>query len=289
MDVKRVIAKSILTAASGFLNEGFTHTLNPYGGCAFGQQTALGQGCPFCYVRRSPAGLFGPAPWGEWVSVKQNAPELLAKELNSLRRRGKPVRIFMSSSTDPFQGIEAKEQISRRCLEVLAANPPDMLVVQTRSVLVRSCLDLLQKLGARALLSLTLETNREAVRKAFTPTSPPVAARLKVAREFREAGVPVQLAVAPVLPHDVAEFADLLATHADRVVVDTLFAGDGAAGARSRSLGMEALFARLGYGDWYRPEAHQPLLAALSERMGNRVRFSCEGFNDLSRGLDAEL
>lgn len=282
MEIRYVTSRSILTPASGFLGGGFTHTLNPYSGCAFGQTTADGQGCPFCYVRRSPAGLFGPAPWGEWVSVKQNAPELLQKELRSLRRRGKPIRIFMSSSTDPFQGIERTEQISRRCLEVLAAEPPDYLVVQTRSLLVRSCLDLLARLGNRVLLSLTLETNREDVRRQITPTSPPVAARLKLAQEFRAGGIPVQIAVSPVLPHDVDEFADLLAAHADRVVVDTLFEGDGAAGSRSERLGMRGLFERLGYGGWYHRDAHLPLMAALRLRMGEeRVRFSCEGFNTL--------
>lgn len=275
-------AKSILTATGGFLAGGFTHTLNPYGGCAFGQQTALGQGCPFCYVRRSPAGLFGPAPWGEWVTVKQNAPELLEKELGRLRKRGKPVRIFMSSSTDPFQAVERTEQVSRRCLEVLAAQPPDFLVVQTRSLLVRSALPLLQRLGDRVMLSLTLETDREDVRKLFTPTSPPVAARLKLAGEFRAAGVPVQVAVSPALPHDAERFAGLLAACADRVVVDTLFDGDGAGGTRSEGLGMRGMFERLGFGDWYHRDSHLPLLEALRQRMGaGRVLYSCEGFNAL--------
>ncbi|HYG57495.1 MAG TPA: radical SAM protein, partial [Symbiobacteriaceae bacterium] len=242
-----------------------------------------GQGCPFCYVRRSPAGLFGPAPWGEWVTVKTNAPELLAKELRSLRRRGKPIRIFMSSSTDPFQPVERTEQISRRCLEVMVDTPPDHLVVQTRSLLVRACFPLLARLPA--LLSISLETNREDVRKLFTPTSPPVAARLKLAHRAREHGIPVQVAVSPVLPYDPGTFAGLLADCADRVVVDTLFDGDGARGARSESLGMRELFARHGLGDWYRRDAHLPLLAALRSRMGEeRVLYSCEGFNTLPPG-----
>lgn len=282
LEINYVNAKSILTAAGGFLAGGFTHTLNPYSGCAFGQQTALGQGCPFCYVRRSPAGLFGPAPWGEWVTVKENAPELLEKELGRLRRRCKPVRIFMSSSTDPFQAVERTAQVSRRCLEVMAAMPPDFLVVQTRSLLVRQVLPLLAALGDRVLLSLTLETDREDVRKLFTPTSAPVAARARLAADFRAAGVPVQVAVSPVLPHDAERFADLLAACADRVVVDTLFDGDGAGGSRSEGLGMRAMFERLGFGDWYRRESHLPLQEALRQRMGDeRVLYSCEGFNTL--------
>jgi DNA repair photolyase len=274
-------AKSILTPASGFLAAGFTHTLNPYGGCAFGQSTANGEGCPFCYVRKSPVGLFGPAPWGDWVRVKTNAADLLARELDRLRRRGKPIRIFMSSSTDPFQGIEATEQISRQCLEVLVANPPDFLLLQTRSLLASKALPALVALGKRTMLSLSLETNREEVRRRYTPTSPPVAARLRLAGAFRSAGVTVQLAVSPVLPHDVTEFADLLAAHADRVVVDTLFDGDGAGGRRSEALGMRALFSAHGDEHWYTRDAHLPLMAALRQRMGERrVLYSAAGFNE---------
>lgn len=280
MDIIHKEARTILTAASGFVLGGFTHTLNPYSGCAFGQQVGELQGCPFCYVRRSPVGLFGRAAWGDWVTVKTNAPTLLEKELRSLRRRGKPIRILMSSSTDPFQGVERTEQITRRCLEVMVAHPPDFVLVQTRSLLVKECLDLIAALGDRAMLSLSLETNREDVRKIFTPTSPPVKARLEVARTFKQAGIPVQIAIAPLLPHDPELFAEAVAPVVDRVVVDTLFEGDGAGGTRSESLGMRELFTQHGFSEFYRPDAHLPLMAELRRRLGpERVHFSAEGFN----------
>jgi len=188
----------------------------------------------------------------------------------------------MSSSTDPFQAVERTEQVSRRCLEVMVAQPPDFLVVQTRSLLVRAALPLLQRLEDRVMLSLTLETDREDVRRLFTPTSPPVAARLKLAGEFRAAGVPVQVAVSPVLPHDAERFASLLAACADRVVVDTLFDGDGAGGSRSEGLGMRAMFERFGFGEWYARGSHLPVLEALQRQMGaQRVLYACEGFNSL--------
>ena len=61
------VKRALTPQKGGFLASGFTHTLNPYVGCAFGRV-----GCPFCYVRESPAGQFGPSSWGTWVRQKVN-------------------------------------------------------------------------------------------------------------------------------------------------------------------------------------------------------------------------
>lgn len=273
-------ASRILTPqkGSGFLDT-YTASLNPYAGCTFG---AAG-GCPFCYVRELPVAKFAGAPWGDWVDVKENAPELLEKELSSLARRGKLAeqRIFMSSSTDPYQGIENRYQVTRRCLEVFRRYPPGRLVVQTRSPLVLRDIDLLQQIPG-AMVSLTLETDDDAVRRQITPTSPPVDKRLQAMRELAVAGIPVQAAVAPMLPCDPPRFARLLReAGVERVVVDTMVLGDGAGGRRSARLGMPAMFERLGYADWYHPDAHRPLLQALREQFGNGAVVSQEGFNSV--------
>jgi len=81
----------------------------------------------------------------------------------------------------------------------------------------------------------------------------------------------------PNHPERLAELAD---GGADRVVVDTYFDGDGSGGRRSRALGMEELYARLGYKEWFRPGAERELMAAMRARLGEeRVLFSREGFN----------
>lgn len=263
---------------SGFLDS-YTATLNPYAGCSFG---ASG-GCPYCYVRELPVAKFAGAPWGEWVTVKENAPDLLAKELASFARRGilEEQRIFMSSSTDPYQGLEARYQVTRRCLEVFVRFPPGRLVVQTRSPLVQRDMDLLRQIPG-ALVSLTLETDDDQVRKALTPTSPSVARRLEAMRALAEAGVAVRAAVAPVLPCHPERFATLLwEAGIGGVILDTMWMGDGAGGRRSERLGMPALLERLGYGDWCRQDAHLPLLAALRERFGATAVLSQEGFNSV--------
>lgn len=270
-------ARRALTPTGGFLN-GFAYSLNPYLGCAFG----AGGGCPFCYVRALPVAGARPGGWGAWVVAKSNLPELLEKELAALARAGKLGRtaIFMASATDPYQGIERRARLTRRALAVIARFPIRRILVQTRSPLIERDLDLLAAMRGRAIASITLETDDERVRRAFTPTSPSVARRLATMRRLRAAGIPTQMAIAPMLPNDPERFAELAGDAADRVIVDTLLDGDGAGGRRSQALGMAEMFARLDYAQWFRPGAERDLLAALRRRLGpDRVLFSQPGFN----------
>lgn len=279
----RMVKSALTRQAGGFLYN-FTHSLQPYAGCAFGADLPDGRGCPYCYVRRLPVAQFAGQPWGTWVDVKLNVAEVLADELERGRRRGtlQTWRIFMSSATDPYQGAEARCRLTRACLEVFAKMPPGLLVVQTRSPLVLRDLDLLLALRPIVWVSLTLETDNDRVRRAFTPTSPPVAARIRTLRLLRQAGIRTQAAISPMLPNDPGAFAAALDDVCDRALVDTLFAGDGADGKRSEALGMRDLFERLGYGGWYGPDAHEPLVRALRSKLGpQRVAFSAEGFNTL--------
>ena len=270
-------ATRALTPTGGFLG-GFGYSLNPYVGCAFGDRG----GCPFCYVRALPVARARPGPWGSWVIAKANLLELLARELRGLEESGKLERaaVFMSSATDPYQGIERRMRLTRGALELFVRYPPRRLLLQTRSPMIERDLDLLLRLGPHVIASITVETDDEQVRRALTPTSPSIARRLAVARRLRAAGVFVQLAVSPMMPNHPERLAELAEGAADRVVVDTYFDGDGALGRRSRALGMGELYTRLGYEGWFRPGAERELMAAMRARLGSeRVLFSREGFN----------
>jgi DNA repair photolyase len=266
-----------LTPTGGFL-ERFGYSLNPYIGCAFG---AAG-GCPFCYVRALPVARAHPSGWGEWVLAKIDLPERLEHELRILAANSRlaDTAIFMSSATDPYQGWERRLSLTRRTLEVLVRYPPRRLLIQTRSPMVERDIDLIGALGARAIVSITLETDDDRVRRAITPTSPSVVRRVTTMRRLRGAGIVTQMAIAPMMPNDPEHFAAIAEEAADRVIVDTYFDGDGAKGRRSRALGMGELYAGLGYGEWFRPGAEAALLNALRKRLGEeRVLFSREGFN----------
>lgn len=270
-------ATRALTPTGGFLG-GFSYSLNPYVGCAFG----AGGGCPFCYVRALPVARAGRGAWGDWVIAKSNLAELLGRELEALAEAGKLARttVFMSSATDPYQGMERRTRLTRGALELFLRYPPRRVLLQTRSSMIERDLDLLVRLGARVIASITLETDDERVRRALTPTSPSVARRLLSARRLREAGVFVQLAVAPMMPNHPERLAELADGAADRVVIDTYFDGDGAGGRRSRALKIGELYERLGYAGWFRPGAERELMAAMRARLGvERVLFSREGFS----------
>ncbi|HKV53094.1 MAG TPA: radical SAM protein [Candidatus Binataceae bacterium] len=270
-------ATRALTPTGGFLG-GFAFSLNPYVGCAFGEHG----GCPYCYVRALPVAHSLEGGWGAWVIAKANLPELLSRELAALERAGKlaDTTVFMSSATDPYQGLERSQRLTQGALAAFIRKPPRRILLQTRSPLIERDIALLQALGDAIIASITVETDDESVRRAFTPTSPSVARRLACARRLREAGIFTQLAIAPMLPNNPVRFAELAADAADRVIVDTYFDGDGAGGRRSRALGMAEVHQRLGYGEWFAPGAETELLAAMRSRMGaERVLFSRAGFN----------
>ncbi|TBL81390.1 SPL family radical SAM protein [Paenibacillus thalictri] len=260
--------KTILNKGTGFLS-GYSHSLNPYTGCSFG--------CSYCYVRQMPVSLFRPAEWGSWVDVKLEAAELLRKELRKAKAKGK-VTIFMSSSTDPYQPIEHKERVTRSLLEVMAGDPPDFLLVQTRSPLVVRDIDLFKQLGQKVRISMTVETDREDIRKHFTPGAPPLSGRFKALQTLAEAGIPAQATIAPVLPSS-EQFALKLSGLVDRVCVDDFYMGDGSGGRRTRTLGIYSLYEELQLTEWYDTSAYRIVYDRLREVFPHdRVLLSQDGF-----------
>ena len=242
-------AKTILSRASGYLDTGFTHSLNPYSGCAFA--------CRYCYVREMPVQTFKDEPWGDWVERKTNAAELYVREVRRLRSKNEPVRLFMSSATDPYQPVEREAKLTRQLLEAMLDAPPDFLQIQTRSPLVGRDLDLLILLKGQCqlLVSLTVETDREDVKRLFAPHAPGIGQRLKTLTALHDAGIATQAALSPVLPFTPA-FPEQLQGIVDRIWIDTLAIGDGTMGRRSKRLGMPELFAQEGLEAWYAEDIH---------------------------------
>jgi DNA repair photolyase len=270
------VKRALTPQKGGFLASGFTHTLNPYAGCAFGRT-----GCPFCYVRESPVGKFGPAAWGTWVLQKVNIAEVLEQELRQPAARH--YRVFMASATDPYQPTEARASLTQRCLAVLRAHPVDWLVVQTRSLLVQRDFAVLAELPF-ATLNVSIETDRLDVHRRLTHSSAAPERRLTLVRTALAHGLRTQITVSPYLPSS-ATFAETLA-HAvgdqGRVIVDTFLDGDGSGGQRSARLGMDAVLAEAGFPGWFtRCREHaQELMRRLLSLLGpERVLWSAGGFS----------
>jgi DNA repair photolyase len=276
------VTRALTPQKGGFLAAGFTHTLNPYVGCAFGRV-----GCPFCYVRESPVGRFGPAAWGTWVQQKMNIAEVLEQELRKPAARH--YRVFMASATDPYQPAEASVYLTQRCLRVLHSHPIDWLVVQTRSLLVQRDFDLLAELPF-ATLNVSIETDLPEVHRRLTRSSAAPERRLSLVQMALTRGIFTQVTASPLLPSSSA-FAEKLAQtvgEKGRVIVDTFFDGDGSRGQRSARLGMDALLADAGFPGWFArcrehaQELRQRLLSLLGPE---RVLWSAEGFSTKYSGV----
>ncbi|PTH61861.1 radical SAM protein [Staphylococcus agnetis] len=268
MDIEFRQPKQFLTKASGFLSD-YTHTLNPYMGCQFG--------CHYCYVRKSPISLFSGKTWGEWVTVKEDMSNQFKKELLRAKQKG-PTTLFMSSSTDPYQQIEKTYKVTRQLLEVMHETPPDFLFIQTRGTLIQRDIDLLSTYKGDFIVSMTIETDREEIIRHFTPHAPSIQARLSTLKKLKQAHIPVQVAVAPVLPC-TDQFAELLKPYTDQVTVDDYFMGDGSNGRRTQSLNIENIYASIDEMDWFQRDAYQYVQNLMIQAFGKQnVSISVDGF-----------
>lgn len=172
---------------------GFDVSVNPYRGCE--------HGCVYCYARPSHEflGMSAGLDFESKIVVKYDAPRLLREAL--AEKNWKPQVLVMSGVTDPYQPIEKKLRITRGCVEVLAeCNHP--LVIITKNYLVTRDIDLLaglaEKNAVRVVLSIT------SLNKSITDTMEPRTSRpqkrLQAVQELTEAGIPVHVNIAPLIP-----------------------------------------------------------------------------------------
>jgi DNA repair photolyase len=172
---------------------GFQAGLNPYRGCE--------HGCIYCYARpfHEYLGFSAGLDFESKIMVKEDAPELLRRELSS--PKWQPQVIFLSGVTDCYQPVERKLKLTRRCLEVLAEFRNPVFIV-TKNRLVTRDLDLLAELARYHAVSvwLSITTLESELRKVMEPRTSPPAARLAAIRELAGAGVPTGVNVAPIIP-----------------------------------------------------------------------------------------
>ncbi len=202
MVIREVLTRGILSRSKVF-----DYVVNPYVGCQ--------HGCTYCYARFMKRFTGHKEPWGEFVDVKINAPELLERQL----RRTKPGRVWVSGVCDPYQPVESNYMLTRRCLELLIGHGWQV-TVQTKSPLVLRDIDLLS--GAPGVeVGLTITTADEDMRQLFEPNAPPVEERLEALEELHNAGIRTFAMIAPLLP-GVEGLPARLNGKADYVLVDRM-------------------------------------------------------------------
>lgn len=219
MTVREIQAKSVLSKS-----EIYDYVVNPYVGCQ--------HACSYCYARFMKRFTGHQEPWGDFVDVKVNAPELLAREVLR-KQRG---TVWLSGVCDPYQPLEARYRLTRRCLEILVGNGWPV-AIQTRPPLVLRDLDLIRLAdGIEAGLSIT--TADDAVRRAFEPLAPPIPERLWAVQALHAAGVRTYVMIAPLLP-GAEELVPLLDGHVDYLILDRMNYGH--ANAIYRQNGWQAM------------------------------------------------
>lgn len=171
----------------------FSQSVNPYQGCE--------HGCIYCYARPSHAylGLSPGLDFERLIFAKRNAAALLREALN--RPGYQPSAMAVGANTDPYQPAERGLRITRSVLEVLAeARLPFTLI--TKSALVLRDVDLLAPLARQGLVQvcISLPTVDPALARVLEPRAPAPARRLQAMKGLAEAGVPVSVFAAPVIP-----------------------------------------------------------------------------------------
>ena len=202
--VKEIQAKSILNKSKIF-----DYCVNPYTGCQIG--------CPYCYARLFMRRYSGhEEAWGEFVDIKVNGVEVLRRQLVKAKRG----KVWVSSVCDPYQPLEKKYRLTRRCLaELLERQFP--LNLQTKSALVVRDLDLLKQFE-EAEVGFTITTNDEAVARLFEPKASTVEDRIGALEKIHSQGVKTFVFIGPILPGNPQSLVKELAGKVDRVYIDRM-------------------------------------------------------------------
>ena len=171
----------------------FSVSLNPYRGCE--------HGCIYCFARptHSYLSLSPGLDFESKIFAKVNAPQLLRHEL--AKSSYVPEPIALGVNTDAYQPCERDLRLTRRILEVLHECEHPVVLI-TKSSLIERDIDLLAEMAARrqAAVAVTLTTLNHDVARALEPRAAAPARRLRTIRTLTDAGIPVGVSIAPVIP-----------------------------------------------------------------------------------------
>ena len=185
-------AKSII-ARNDSPDLNFSQSINPYRGCE--------HGCSYCYARPTHAFL-GHSPGLDFETklyAKVNAAQLLERELANPRYV--PKVIALGAVTDPYQPIEREHRLSRSVLEVLDRTSHPVGIV-TKSALVVRDIDILSRMANRRLVkvAISVTTLDRGIARKMEPRAPTPQRRIDAIKALSDAGVPVCVMTAPIVP-----------------------------------------------------------------------------------------
>ncbi len=169
------------------------YSLNAYQGCE--------HGCTYCYARTTHQywGMSAGLDFERKIVVKENAPELLREELSKKSWDCKP--IMLSGNTDCYQPAERKYGLTRKLLQVMLEFKQPVGIITKNSLVLRD-IDILSEMAKHNLVRvvMSITTLDEEIRRAMEPRTSTAAQRLHAVARLTQAGVPVSVNIAPIVP-----------------------------------------------------------------------------------------
>lgn len=182
MKIKEVRAKSVLSKSKLY---GADYSINPYTGC--------GHACHYCYAVFMKKYTDHPEPWGSFVDVKINSPELLKKEL----KKAETGSVLLSSVTDPYQPLEKKYKLTRQLLSILSETEFPVTIL-TKNFLVLRDLDILKRFTpGKISVGFTVNFSEDEDRKNWEPSASPIEERIRVLEKLHSEKIPTYVHVGP--------------------------------------------------------------------------------------------
>jgi DNA repair photolyase len=252
-----------ILAANSAEDLSFDYGINPYRGCE--------HGCAYCYARRTHEylGFSAGLDFESKIVVKSRAPELLEQALS--KPSYKPGKISLSGVTDCYQPVERKLRLTRGCLGVLARYRNPVSVI-TKNALVERDIDHLAELARYQAVAvyLSITTLDPNLARILEPRASTPRARLHAIKTLRDAGIPVGVSAAPMIPglndSELPAILEAAAAHG------AIFAG-------YSIVRLPGAVAEV-FGSWL--DRHRPMA---KEKILGRIRSAHQGkLNDLSPG-----
>jgi DNA repair photolyase len=185
-------ARSVITSNDS-PDVGFDVSINPYRGCS--------HGCVYCFARPTHAylGLSPGLDFETKLFYKADAVNILEAQLAKPKYHCKTIALGIN--TDGYQPLEKRLEVTRGILGVLARCRHPVTIV-TKSALIIRDLDLLTDLAKDRLVSvmLSITSLSNDIKRTLEPRTASPQARLRVIQQLSEAGIPVGVLVAPVIP-----------------------------------------------------------------------------------------
>ncbi len=205
MKMKEILSKTLLTKTA---IAGYDYCINPYVGC--------GHGCRYCYASFMRRFTNHQEPWGEFIDIKVNAPQILEREL----QRAKRGVVAISTVTDPYQPIEREYRITRKCLELLLRYHYPVNIL-TRSTLCLRDVDLFKEFK-EIEVGITITTHDEGLRRLFEPRSPSIFERVRTLEILSREGIKTYVFIGPILPTNPVELVRMLDGLVEEVFIDRM-------------------------------------------------------------------